>query len=394
LIKYTHIVFGDSSNGILKYVFENKHSKYNGEIIAFREDHSIGPLHEIDTEEGLEKRFTWLRGIHKEVFAYEYSESYEEAYMSSYEILKNIGEDSIVVIWHGDNTGDQVGVRYLCASLRNRELYEVNVSESYIESYDGWKYQPRALAECRPEEVDQLILTMKKMDEKRCHDLRIEWETLRTSMENLRILHNDIIMGVDEDFYDQEIVANCTFNFKKAARVVGKTMGESNQLVGDTCIDWRIRRLIESGQIEYRGKLETMRDYEIRVPGSLHDFFTKLFEKSSERDEDGFYHYLLERKDTEVVVDTTPIKLWHTIELSDKLILSYDENNIFGLTWIKDGIDLISINHTLISNIEYRVDEDNEEMRSEAILLYSEDLIGKRIEIQTKPCISIVLRNL
>jgi len=393
LDKCTHIVFGDSSNGILKYYFENKQSKYNDEIIAFREDLSIGSLHEIDTEEGLGKRFTWLREIHKAVFAYEYSESYEKACMNSYEMLKNIGEDNPVIIWHGENTADQVGVRYLCASLRNRELYEVNVSESYMESYDGRRYRPRAFGECRPEEVDQLILTIKKMEEKRCHDLRIEWEVLRTSRENLRILYNDKIIGVDEDFYDQEIIANCTFNFKMAARVIGKTMGESNQFVGDTYIDWRVRKLVESGKIEYRGKCETMRDYEIRVPGSLHDFFTKLFEKSSIRDEDGFYHYLLEQKENGLEVDTTPITKWHTIELSDKLILSYDDNNIFALTWFRDGREIMGINHTLISNIEYKIDADNEEMRTEEIILYSEDLIGMRLKIQTKPYISIFLKN-
>jgi len=178
-----------------------------------------------------------------------------------------------------------------------------------------------------------------------------------------------------------------------AARVIGKTMGESNQFVGDTYIDWRVRKLVESGKIEYRGKCETMRDYEIRVPGSLHDFFTKLFEKSSIRDEDGFYHYLLEQKENGLEVDTTPITKWHTIELSDKLILSYDDNNIFALTWFRDGREIMGINHTLISNIEYKIDADNEEMRTEEIILYSEDLIGMRLKIQTKPYISIFLKN-
>lgn len=76
-------------------------------------------------------------------------------------------------------------------------------------------------------------------------------------------------MGVDESYYDNEILENCTFNFKMAARVIGATMGKSAQVVGDTYIDHRVRKLIENGRIEYRGRLKTMRDFEIRVPGCL-----------------------------------------------------------------------------------------------------------------------------
>lgn len=391
--KFVHIVFGDCAVGTLKYFFQNNQNEFNGEIINFREEHSIGPIYEIDTEIGLRKRIEWFEKMIKEISVYDHFKNIEKEFIDTYEIIKNIEPDSKIVIWYGENTANQVGLRYLNSLLRNKELYEVNVSESYNIN----RYKPRAFGECAPEEIDHLILTMKKLEKEKCNRLMSDWEVLRTSKEKLRILKNDKIIGVDESYYDHEILSNCTFNFKKSVSVIGSTMGKSAQLVGDTYLDYRVRKLIESGKIEYRGKLENMRDFEIRVFGSLNEFFSKLFKKNCEIDEDGFYHYLLEEKEKDLVVDTTHITKWNTIDLSNKLILSYDDNNVFSLSWFKGGRDLIRINHSLVDNIEYIVemyeDENSEEIKIESIILFLDDLIDKHLEIQIKPYISICLKN-
>ncbi|MBF8983849.1 DUF1835 domain-containing protein [Lutibacter sp. B2] len=396
--KFVHIVFGDSAAGTLKYFFENNQHECKGKIINFREDHATGPLYEIDTKKGFQKRIKWFEQMFKEVFIDDYFENIEKEFMYTYEMIKNMGQDLKIVIWYGENTADQVGLRYLSGLLRNRELYEVNVSDSYVASYNGNRYKPRAFGECAPEEIDHLILKMKKIEKEKYNHLINDWEVLRTSKENLRILKNNEIIGVDESYYDHDIVSNCTFNFTKVARIIGKTMGKSNQLVGDTYIDYRVRKLIESGKVEYQGKLETMRDFEIRVVGNLNEFFAKLFKKKCEIDEDGFYHYLLEENEKNLVVDTTHITKWNTIDLSNKLILDYDDHNLFSLSWFKEGRDLIGINQTLVDNIEYRVevyeDENGEEIKTESIILCLDGLIDKHLEIQIKPSICIGLKNL
>lgn len=395
--KFVHITFGDSAAGTLKYFFKTNKNEFNGEIINFREDYSIGPIYEIDTEIGLKKRIEYFEKIFKKIPEDEYYEDIEKEFIYTYKNIKDIDPDSKVVIWYGENTNDQVGLRCLSSLLKNKELYEVNVSDSYVKSYNGNKYRPICLAECAPEEISHLILTMKKLEKEKCNSLINDWEVLRESKENLRILKDNKIIGVDESYYDNDILSNCTFNFKKAARIIGATMGKSDQLIGDTYIDYRVRALIESEQVEYRGKLETMRDFEIRVSGSIREFFENSFKKSSKMDEDGFYHYLIEKKGNELVVDTTYIADWNTIDLSNKLILDCDENNMFSLIWFKEGRDLVSINNILIDNVEYRIevyeDEQGKEIKIETIILSSDHLIDKQLEIQIKPYISIAFRN-
>ena len=395
--KFIHIVFGDSAKGILKYFFANNQNEFKGKIINFREEHSIGPIYEIDTEIGLRKRIEWFEEMLKEVSADDYFEDIEKEFIDTYESIKKIEPDSKIVIWYGENIADQVGLRYLSALLRNKELYEVNVSDSYVGNYNENRYKPRAFGECPPEEVERLLLTMKKIGKEKCNDLINDWDVIRTLKENVRILKNDTIFEVDESYYDEDVLLNCTFNFTKAARVIGATMGKSEQCISDTYIDYRVRKLIKSGKIEYQGRLETMRDFEIRVLGSVKEFFTKLFKKNCEIDEDGFYHYLLEEKENDLVIDTTNINNWNTIDLSNKLILNYDDHNTFFLTWFKEGRDLIRINHSLVVNIEHRIeayeDENGEEIKTEVIILFLDDLTDKNVEIQIKPYMSISLKN-
>lgn len=263
--KFVHITFGDSAAGVLKYFFSTNENQWKGEIINFREDYSIGPINQINTEIGLEKRIEWFEKMFKEVWEEEYLKNIEKEFIQTYAKIKSIEPNSTVVIWYGENTSDQVGLRYLSALLKENELYEVNVSKSLIEDYNGNKYNPSCLAECAPEQIAHVILTIKKIDKERCSYLMSEWEVLNAAEENLRILKDNTIIGAEESYYDDAILSNCTSDFRKAAKVIGDTMGKSDQLIGDTYVDYRVRQLIKDGKIEFCGQLKTMRDFEIRV---------------------------------------------------------------------------------------------------------------------------------
>lgn len=265
--KFVHIVFGDSAAGTLRYFFENNQNEFKGEIINFTEEPSVGPINGIDTDAGLRKRIEWFKEMLKSVSVYGCFEDVEKMLKDTYDNIKNLDLASKVVIWHGANADNQIALRCLVQMMKNEELYEVNVSESYIEDSDNNLYNPRSLAECAPENVEKLLPTMKKLENEKRNNLKKDWALLAASKEQLRILEDGIIVGAHESYYDDDILSNCTPDFTKAARVIGDTMGKSGQLVSDTYIDYRVRRLIEIGRLEYRGKLESIRDFEIRSAG-------------------------------------------------------------------------------------------------------------------------------
>jgi hypothetical protein len=265
--KFTHIVFGDSAAGSLKYFFRINQNEYNGEVLSFREDYSVGPLHGIDTENGLGIRREWVKRVYQKINEEDLLMHFDKDLMKAYEAIKNIPEDSGIVIWHGENAIDQTGLRYLCDLLGNRGIREMDVSSCFKEERDGTRKFVRALGECTPEEIKDIIIDIKEMGEERCCLLADDWNNIMEATKNLRILIEGRIIRVEESYYDEEILSNCSTEFMKAARVIGATMGNSEQHVGDTYIDYRLRILVENGKVEHRGRLVSMRDFEVRVSG-------------------------------------------------------------------------------------------------------------------------------
>ncbi|CEG27120.1 DUF3658 domain-containing protein [Bacillus sp. B-jedd] len=50
-----------------------------------------------------------------------------------------------------------------------------------------------------------------------------------------------------------------------SARLVGEVYGHIFQYIGDSFIEYRVRKLIEAGIFEYKGSLEAMRCYSIKL---------------------------------------------------------------------------------------------------------------------------------
>lgn len=95
-------------------------------------------------------------------------------------------------------------------------------------------------------------------------------------------------------------------------------------------------------------------------------------------------------------METTYIGDWNTIDMSNKLILDYDDGNMFSLTWLKEGRELVNTNHVLMGRAEYKIeeyiDEKGEDIKEESIVLLMDDGSEQKLQIQVKPHISIRLR--
>ncbi|KDR95886.1 protein of unknown function [Peptoclostridium litorale DSM 5388] len=394
--KFIHIVFGDSAAGVLRYFLNKGEHEFNGKVINFSDDFSIGPIYEIDTEEGFRRRLEWFRSVFEKIGELDWFEEAAKGIVDSYEKVRSVGQGANIIVWHGENASNQAGLRYLSSVLDEKDMYELDISKAIGTVRGENEYIPRSLAEMSPEDIGDIIFHVKKVEKEKHAALKEEWKHLRDSPENLRILKGEGVFGVNDEYYDDEILLSCTYNFKKAARVIGKIMGKSEQLIGDMYIDYRLRALIESKKIEGRGSIKRMRDFDVRVKYSLNEFFKALFKKECDKDEDGFYHYLIEENEYGLEVDTVYIgDWWKRVDMSNKLILDYDDSNMFSLTWFKEGVELIRINHVLIGRAEYKteeyVDENGENVKEESVVLHMDNGSNQYIQIQMRPHMSIRL---
>jgi hypothetical protein len=104
-------------------------------------------------------------------------------------------------------------------------------------------------------------------------DFEKEWLSLSASQETLRIWRNGRIHSVPEDYYDEYMIKRAkklhgktkTKEWMKSARLIGDALGHLDQYVGDSFLEYRLKKLIEADVFEWEGSLEAMRYYSVRL---------------------------------------------------------------------------------------------------------------------------------
>jgi len=255
----THIVFGDSAAGSIKYCFKLNNIKEN--IIRLSDDYSVGPLYDLNSKEEKDKRVKWILNMLNNNNIEDITYDRLKRIIEVDKAVKEIGNDSKIIIWYGKNTSDQIALRLICSILNSNNVYGINVSKYYYKEDIPY----RCLGECSIEDIKEMISNEIKIREIQIEEYKNDWINLCRNDSLLRIYEDGVIKSVNENYYDLSILKNCSKEFIKAGRVVGATMGKSFQLVGDTYIEYRLRKLIEEKKVEYCGTLESLRDYSVRL---------------------------------------------------------------------------------------------------------------------------------
>lgn len=253
---YVHIVVGDSAYAYVKEYFKkNKENKYYGKIINFREDLSVGSIFMLD--ENIDIRYKWFKKMYLTHSRIDEKalESLKEDIFNTYKIRLNLPKESKIVIWHGKNTSEQVALSYLVNRYKENKIFEVNIAKFFNNEDSNNDYEIKAVAQCDLDELNMAINSLSLIDETRVDKLIKTWNCITADQGTLRILKDDHILSVDESYYDDLIMESTTDEYIKAARVVGRVMGMSDQLVSDTFLLYRISRLIDKELIEYKGDL-------------------------------------------------------------------------------------------------------------------------------------------
>lgn len=266
-MEWKHVVVGDSIAGSLKVAFTSDPlNAFRGEVRNFREDLSVGRINRL--MENYDDRYEWYLRITKGTEFGSYLEERLETYLEeAYGKTLDFSSDDRIVIWHSGIVSEQVALRYFAERLTGHEMWEVNVSKQRVRQWNGVKTYPRSVGECAPEELLEAINGMEVMSAERIQQLRLEWAELLTKESTLRILEGNQILSVEETFYDQQLLSLLTERFQPAARVVGALMGTSDQIIGDTFLNYRLLQLIAAGKVEWQGSLRALRYYQVRITG-------------------------------------------------------------------------------------------------------------------------------
>lgn len=271
-----HVSFGASASGSLKFTLKEMGLEKKEKVISFWDMFSIGPVWQLHEERGVKSRFEWMKRCIGDEFE-EYLD-YTQRFEKTIHQLKSIPKESHIFIWTSDSAHEQTGLRYIIHLLKdqNMDFTVINTSNAYEELFKvkKQKYTPLHTGEI-PTEKLQAIYEQgfgKFLSDHDKEDLEKEWLSLSDVQETLRIWRNGRIQGVPEDYYDEFIIKKAkklhskqkTTDFMKSARLIGEVLGHLDQYVGDSFIEYRLKKLIEAGVFEVEGSLEAMRFYSVR----------------------------------------------------------------------------------------------------------------------------------
>ncbi|MGX1195230.1 DUF1835 domain-containing protein [Metabacillus sp. SLBN-84] len=270
-----HIVFGTSVSGSLKFVLKEMGIEKEDKVISFGEMFSIGPVWKLHENNGLQSRFEWMKRCVSE----EYGEWYKQDVEKAFNQIEAIPKGTHITIWTSNNAHEQTGLRFISYLLKDKsmDIDLINTADEYKEILEvkKGKYVPLHTGEIPPEKLQVLYEQghAKFVKDHDRVDLEKEWLALSDGQETLRIWRNGGLQSVPEDYYDDFMIITAkklqsktkTKDFMKSARLIGEVLGHLQQYVGDSFLEYRLKKLIEAGIFESEGSLLAMRFYSVRL---------------------------------------------------------------------------------------------------------------------------------
>jgi hypothetical protein len=267
-----HIVFQHYDVDVIKKAMELDES-LRGEVFEIKDEWGVGPLKELDTEEGWRLRQEWWRQLLKD-------SPYGEKLVGSFDdretvkrIKAQLGANSSLEawIWMGQNQHDVTGYFWLMRQLRD---FQGRIMVLYLNNLPfinekGQLFYPIGIHEIQPKEAVKAMKLARPVTLSEFEVDPDEWKRLSEENAMIRILEGGKkIVAKEETFYDVEIFKNLTTEWQRASRVLSNTLHRMKIKTGDVFLMWRMKELIGQGKVEVLGDVgKGWKEFDVRLPG-------------------------------------------------------------------------------------------------------------------------------
>ena len=269
-----HIVFNESEIDLMKEVIGLDES-LAGEVVQVKDDFAVGPLTNIDTEEGWQARVEWWRNLLQ-------GSPYKESLAGSFDDRQTVREikdqldaqpDERIWIWMGQNQHDVCGYFWLVSQFKeySGRLMVLYMNNLPFINEKGQIFYPSWLHEIQPKEFLKAKKLARPVTTSEFEIDPDEWKRICEENSMVRVLEGGKkIAGKDETFYDNDILRNLTAEWQKASRVLSNTLHRMKIKTGDVFLMWRMKQLIGIGKIEAMGDIgKGWKEFDVKLPGEL-----------------------------------------------------------------------------------------------------------------------------
>lgn len=261
--KDVHVVFGYQAGATLAQsgILDLKDS----EIVVLLDMLNIGPLCDLYSQEGIEKREDYFLHI------FDHSPYNDNGVKSDIEKIKAIAEHDKIYLWLGNAEYEIISTSRILHHLSKLEadIFLVDYSNIPVQLGHEVIIYPKSLSILAAEQVKTVAQYFKLLDSEALQKWSVTWEKLLSENSLLRVVdeHGEILHK-DLSYFDPILTAHCKNIFQKAARVIGQTLGtmyEMNSFIGDSYLNYRLKQLVLDKKLDSKGELKEIRDYEVRL---------------------------------------------------------------------------------------------------------------------------------
>lgn len=252
----THIVFQASDVDAIKEAIKLDAS-LTGDIIQIKDEFAVGPIANVYETEGYQARRDWWKTV-MEFSPYTNALDIVDDKLTVHNLKKKLEEDTSlnVWLWMGQNQHDVCGYYWLISQLKEYQgrIFVLYLNNLPFINEKGGIFYPTNIFEIQPKEflkAKKLARTITLSEFEVDPD---EWKKLCNENAIVRILEGaKKIVSRDETFYDKDILNAVTAEPQKLQKVLHNIFSKMKIRTGDVFLVWRIRELINEGNLEAQG---------------------------------------------------------------------------------------------------------------------------------------------
>ena len=240
-----HLVYGEAGAGTLRLALSTEGSEDC--VVAFPAILNYAPLFpsfdDVEIEEYVARCGEMLH----------FSEEYvNKLYVDIISFVKHdFSAYDEVVVWRGTSAGDRL-FYYMVCSLVDVALREVDVAP-LRQMLPNKNVGALSMSICSKENIDYLLTRVRPMGVEQKEEAAKQWAEWSNSVAALRVLDKTgEILEVEEEVYDEALLALCRGEWCAAPRVVGRLLCEVYFGVGDSFLHHRLISLARRGIIHVR----------------------------------------------------------------------------------------------------------------------------------------------
>ena len=238
-----------------------------GAIVVIEDGFAVGPVDDIYNESGIAYRKEWWMQV-KAGGDFETASSYIDQDTIN-NILQCLNEDpeEKIWIWAAQNSHDVCGYYWLLPFMK---AYQGRVEILYLNNLPfinekGNIFYPTQLNEIQPKEFLKAKRLARPITPSEFEVDPDEWTKLCTENKGIRILEGGKkLIQFDYDYFDAELKKYIMPEWQKASKIINNFLSKSKVKTSETFALWRLKTLLAMDLYEVQGKIERMKDFEIK----------------------------------------------------------------------------------------------------------------------------------